>query len=67
MLHLRLCPKPRRDIKNDKNKTGKNRINEKIGFKSDCGRYCSDTKGEPEWQVYFRQVKGVEKKNDMLA
>lgn len=34
-------------------------MKKKNGFKSDYGRYCSDTKGEPEWQVYFRQVKGV--------
>lgn len=45
----------------DKNNTGQNRTNEKFCFRIDGDRYCSDAKGEPEWQVYFRQEKGVKK------
>lgn len=50
----------------DKNNTDQNRTNETFGFRIDRDRYCSDAKGEPEWQVYFRLAKGV-KKYDMLA
>jgi len=35
----------------DTNNPGQNRTNEKVGFKIDGDRYCSDAKGEPEWQV----------------